>query len=755
MCGIAGYINLDGRPLVGESATPLLTAMGDAIQHRGPDDTRIMLWENVGFIFKRLSIVDVAGGGQPMETDDGSVCAMVNGAIYNHREIRSCLAHRGALRTRSDCEVIPYLYLERGLALFAPVNGMFAVALLDRRKRRVVLGRDRLGVKPLYYCVADSGRVLVFASELKGLFAHPAVPRSFDWRGSFADLHQDTQPRELHSGFVGIERVPAAGLVDVDLDRGTLAIKEYWKLPERDEPSARRPASSYVDDYRALLEDSVRLRLMADVGYGLFLSGGIDSSMIAAIAARAGPFPTFSVLSRSTAGSGDAVFAHDVAAALGLPNHQVHFDEEDIAVTPDDWRRILWHCEMPGLTAEQLFKFGLHAYARQRYPSLKVMLLGQGSDEYNGGYLPWLLHRDIDSSPGHWDSAGRYLRSVQAEHAAAAAGIPGAYRDLFQDGTLQPGFACHQAGRPEVRETWDLYVGYYRKNLDYHLWHEDRTAAAHAIENRVPFLDFRLVEFLARIPVAHHAELFVNKAILRRAAAGILPERFAARPKGAFFYGKDEKYAFRMMYAILQRNGGELIEQAIAGSARTGGPLDPDRFRTYAARVGKDPSRREFPRLMHLVNMGLLADIADRRTASVPRAAATPVEVVGFPDWARAAARRPVADVQESGDDVVVMLAPGWRVVTIAPGEPGTLAPGVYIVNGTHADEITSPAWAKFLLQVDGRRTIGQIVGAGRLNQSVVSKHCRRAVADGVLVICSSTGEPAGRAIAVPVNVDS
>jgi hypothetical protein len=158
---------------------------------------------------------------------------------------------------------------------------------------------------------------------------------------------------------------------------------------------------------------------------------------------------------------------------------------------------------------------------------------------------------------------------------------------------------------------------------------------------------------------------------------------------------------------------------------------------------------------MHLVNMGVLADIADHRTASVPRAAATPVEVVGFPDWARAAARQPVSDAQESGDDVVVMLAPGWRVVTIAPGEPGTLAPGVYIVNGTHADEITSPAWAKFLLQIDGRRTIGQIVGAGRLNQSVVSKHCRRAVADGVLVIRSSTGEPAGPAIPVPVNVDS
>ena len=394
MCGIAGYINLDGRPLARETAAPLLTAMGDAIHHRGPDDTRIMLWENVGFVFKRLSIVDIAGGAQPFETADGSVCAMVNGAIYNHREIRPDLARSHTLRTQSDCEVIPYLYLERGLGLFDTVNGMFAVALLDRRKRRVLLGRDRTGVKPLLYCIADGGRVLVFASELKGLFAHPAVPRVFDWQAFTPEGRAAIAGRaDFQSGFAGIESVPPAALVDVDLRRGTVATHRYWSLPAHDEPSVYRTEQYYVDWYRALLEDSVRLRLMADVGYGLFLSGGVDSSIIAAIAARAGPFPTFSVLSRSTAGSGDAEAAHDVAAALGLPNHQVHFDEATIDISPDDWRRILWHCEMPHVTAEQLFKFYLHAFARERHPGLKVMLLGQGSDEFNGGYLSLVLGR--------------------------------------------------------------------------------------------------------------------------------------------------------------------------------------------------------------------------------------------------------------------------------------------------------------------------------------------------------------------------
>ena len=635
MCGIAGYINLDGRPLARETAAPLLTAMGDAIHHRGPDDTRIMLWENVGFVFKRLSIVDIAGGAQPFETADGSVCAMVNGAIYNHREIRPDLARSHTLRTQSDCEVIPYLYLERGLGLFDTVNGMFAVALLDRRKRRVLLGRDRTGVKPLLYCIADGGRVLVFASELKGLFAHPAVPRVFDWQAFTPEGRAAIAGRaDFQSGFAGIESVPPAALVDVDLTRGTVATHRYWSLPAHDEPSVYRTEQYYVDWYRALLEDSVRLRLMADVGYGLFLSGGVDSSIIAAIAARAGPFPTFSVLSRSTAGSGDAEAAHDVAAALGLPNHQVHFDEATIDISPDDWRRILWHCEMPHVTAEQLFKFYLHAFARERHPGLKVMLLGQGSDEFNGGYLSLVLGRGVDSNPDDWSAAEERLRiGTESPETPSSA----AHANPFPSASLRRDwdFVRGGADRPEARTTWERYVARFRENLAIHLWHEDRTAAAHSIENRVPFLDYRLVEFLARVPVEHHAALFVNKQILRRAAETLLPRRFAFRPKGYFFYGPQEEHAFRMMYAILQRNGGELIEQAIAGSARTNGLLEPDAFRAYAAEVGRGPARRNAMRLMTFVNMGVLADMSDRR-AQLPPPSRLPLDDAAFPDWARA-----------------------------------------------------------------------------------------------------------------------
>jgi len=263
VCGIAGYVRLDGQPLDKDRAVPMLLSMGAAINHRGPDDTRTVVWQNVGFVFKRLAIVDVAGGAQPFESADGRVCAMVNGAIYNHREIRATLAHRDVLRTGSDCEVIPYLYLERDFDLFAPVNGMFAVALLDRHRRRLLLARDRLGVKPLFYCVTDGGRLLVFASELKGLFAHPLVPRRLDWRAALSSGQPgDTRLHELPSGFVGIDRVPAAAFVDVDLAQGSLSTHTYWELPKRHTSATDLPSSVYVDGYRTLLEDSVKLRLM-------------------------------------------------------------------------------------------------------------------------------------------------------------------------------------------------------------------------------------------------------------------------------------------------------------------------------------------------------------------------------------------------------------------------------------------------------------------------------------------------------------
>lgn len=733
MCGIAGYIYLDGRPLSRERDERILIEMGNAIHHRGPDDTQVMLWENVGFVFKRLSIVDLDGGRQPFETHDGRVSAMINGEIYNHQAIRTSLAQHYSLATQSDCEVIPYLYVDRDLALFEPVNGMFAVALLDRRKKRVLLARDRLGIKPLFYCVADGGKVLVFASELKGLFAHPSVPRRFDWSSALArEMIRDTRSCELASYFHGIERIPAAGILDLALSNGTFRVDTYWQLPTDRPDDPVEPASFYVDGYRELLEQSVRLRLMADVEYGVFLSGGIDSAAVAAIAAKVKQFPTFSVMSQSTIGNGDAEASYRMAKHLDLPNHQVFFDHRDVKITPDDWREILWSCELFDITAEQLFKFYLHAFAKKRYPGLKVILIGQGSDEFSGGYMDWTTGKKGPWKAEHWRLVGETLRAHETRRAATETGLLGGYEDLIERGVLDRSFVYRAANRVLNRDVWDLYTSFYRQNLDFHLWHEDRTSSAHAIETRVPFVDHRLLTFMAGIPVQRHAELFSDKKILRLAVADLVPENIAARPKGYFFYGRDQRYTFRMMLSILKANDGELIDQALAASERTDGPLNPTGLKTLLAEVEEDPAYRNLTRLLGLVNMGVLADLADRHVTVPARKAELPVcEVMSEEHKAWVAEDQP-----EALDNMVIAVPRGYTLAEVKQSAQGGLERGAWYIfmDGKLSAKIKSPALAKFLLHVDGKKTLSQIVEDNGLNRTRVRKYVRQALEQNILV---------------------
>lgn len=736
MCGIAGYIYLDGRALTREQDERVLTAMGDAIHHRGPDDTQLMIWDNVGFVFKRLSIVDLSTGRQPFDTPDGRICAMINGEIYNHQELRPELKQRYALSTQSDCEVVPYLYLDRGLSLFEPVNGMFAAALLDRQEKRVLLARDRIGIKPLFYCLTDAGKVLVFASELKALFAHPSVPRQFNWSAALArQATCDTRPHELSSYFRGIDRIPAGGILNLDLRRGQFNVHTYWQLPTDRSSEPVRPVSHYIEKYRDLLDKSVRLRLMADVGYGLFLSGGIDSAAIAALAARVTQFPTFSVFSRSTLGNGDAEASFRVARHLNLPNHQVMFDHLEANMTPGDWREILWSCELFDITAEQLFKYHLHGFAKERYPNLKVILLGQGSDEYAGGYMNWMTGREGPWNADNWRDLDSSLRAIEAQWAATDAGLLAGYLDLITQGVLDRSFFCEAAKWPLGRETWDLYVDYYRQNIDYHLWQEDRTASAHAIENRVPFLDHRLLTFLAKIPVEHHAELFVDKRILRMAVADLLPDDVTERPKGYFFYGKHQHHAFRIMLSVLTANSGELIDQALAGSDSTGGPLHANGLKSLVSRVAQDPTHKDLNRLLFLVNMGLLADMAGHAESPPPFREKLPVYELGAEEFEQIVARSKAQSEADIADDVVVSFPAGAALVEVKQSSAGGLAPWTWhIVNGGRiVQEVTSPAVATFLMHVDGQKSLSQIVADNRLNLSRVRKYLRQALEQNIL----------------------
>ncbi len=307
---------------------------------------------------------------------------------------------------------------------------------------------------------------------------------------------------------------------------------------------------------------------MADVPCGVFLSGGIDSVAVAYFASKHETLHTFSVLSQSTLTNGDAPTAHAAAKAFGLPNHMVLFDWRTLDVSPSLWRTILWKVETPIAGAEQFYKYLLHTHARERVPGLKVMLLGSGSDEFNGGYSKAVFNSVKDPS---WHTFELTLEAYERESLLQQSGAWNAYANvrIGEHPLISQDFLAQLAHQRRYETPWYGYRDMYRRLMQmYQLWHEDRTSAANGIEARVPFLDHRLVELTYGVPAALHQDLFWDKTILREALAGSISDQFCQRPKTPFFVGEDLRYTRRLLYNLLCADGQALLEEAIDEGAR-------------------------------------------------------------------------------------------------------------------------------------------------------------------------------------------
>ncbi|BCY09822.1 asparagine synthase (glutamine-hydrolyzing) [Actinoplanes sp. L3-i22] len=602
MCGIAGTARLDGQDL-GPDADALLAMLADTLHHRGPDERECLRRGPVGLAFTRLSLVNPEDGSQPLISDDQNLVLIANGEIYNHRELARRLPSGTRLKTGSDCEVLLYLYRQHGLDFLADVRGMFALVLWDRANNQLILARDRFGIKPLYYHRDD--RRITLSSEIKGLLVDPATPRAFDWERSLSVPLLAAAPHLAGAGlttwFEGIESVPAATIMRIDLNDGRTRHHRYWTMPVEAEEGTS--AEQFIQRYGDVLEESVRDCATADTELGLFLSGGIDSSAVLALAAsQLDGLHTFTALSGGTQVNGDAEHAKWLADTMGIHNHQVVFGPDHVP-TPEAWRRLVWLTETPMAGPEIYYKHELHRYARAERPQLRGMLLGAASDEFNGGYS-----RDLIGDQD-WDSflaSLRYLdRATRLDRHAGLRRWWSEGNDFFSDDAI-----AHLSGRA----TPDLYRAYldseYTKIQQYNVWHEDRTAAGSGTEARVPFLDHRLVEITAVIPERLRPRLLWDKRILRDAVAGRLPDRIAQRPKGPFFYGSGTAHAYRMLVRLMRANNAELVERALAapGADRY---LDGAAIRHRLHEFGTgETDAPGVEMLMRVVNMGLLAEMA-------------------------------------------------------------------------------------------------------------------------------------------------
>lgn len=528
MCGLAGFIERDPHTRTTAARDAILGHMGRRLSRRGPDDEQRYDDGRLAFVFRRLAIVDLATGQQPIWNEDRTLFVAVNGEIYNHADLRATLAPRHRLRTNSDAEVVLHLYEERGAAALDRLQGMFALAIWDTTSQRLFLARDRLGIKPLYY--AETPTAFVFGSEPKALLAHPACPRDVAW-------HQvDTAAiasggAGLPTYIRGVEQLPGGHHLTVH--EGRVRTSCYWTIDRVFGASVDATAADVVEAYATLFADAARRHLMSEVPVGALLSGGLDSSLVVAAAATTTrDLHCFHVLEQTTRQSGDSAAAVALAESLGVPLHLVHFPTgrvaDDLDVGLHTLEYYVWLMDAPRFHLEWFFKHEVHRYAKTHVPSLKVMLLGQGADEFAGGYSKAYV-AGADSWSGYLTALARELQDDAHERA----GLARPFRPLL--GRRARVDDSHDAGSTFQREMRRRV----RVLQQYNLWHEDRTAAGQGIEARVPFLDHRLIELLAAVPERLHATLFWDKRILRTAARRWLPASLTRRPKVGFYHARD------------------------------------------------------------------------------------------------------------------------------------------------------------------------------------------------------------------------
>src|SRR5438094_2195680 len=551
MCGISGVLELDPRRRPSREG---LHRMAEVLSHRGPDEEGFYECGPVAFAHRRLSIIDLAGGQQPMETPDGQVCVSYNGEIYNYPELKTELEQRGhVFRTRSDTEVLLALDVHEGLEAFARLNGMFACAFWDRRASRLVLVRDRLGKKPLFY-YRDAQRVL-FASEIKALLAFGGVERTVNLRA----LHE-----YLAYGYIvgeqaileGVHRVEPGETVVVHA--GHVSRRPYWRL--RFEPSPRPPGEAEATEQATqLLRRAVKRRMISDVPLGAFLSGGLDSSTVVALMAELSSHPvkTFSIGFEEMDYS-ELEDARRVARHLGTDHHEMIVKPAALDVLPD----LVWHLDEPCGDSSALPTYYVCQAARQH---VTVALSGDGGDEVFAGYtryqrldqwrqwrrIPGWIRRGVLAPIGRampftwpgWNSLHAAGRLPDDGLAPCLGMYPYILDELCtQDlkaalAAVDP-FAHTRALLAESSELDPVSRAQHLDTLQYLpsdiLTKVDRMSMANSLEVRAPLLDHTLLEYVATLPVSLKLRGTVSKYLLRQVAGRMLPASVLTKPKQGF-----------------------------------------------------------------------------------------------------------------------------------------------------------------------------------------------------------------------------
>ena len=550
MCGIAGIYNLNSEPVSQE----FLKQMCDIMRHRGPDDEGYYIDNNIGFGHRRLSIIDLSPAGhQPMSNDDETIWLVYNGEVYNYVELREELDRKGySFRTNNDVEVIIKAYEEWDTACLDRFNGMFAFALWDKRKKRLFCARDRFGIKPFYYYF--DGKIFLFASEIKAILLHPDVPKRpndaiiYDYLASKALNHTE------ETFFEGIKQLRSSHYLVLDAERHPKITKWYDIAinHELGDFSGRRD-KEYAEQFLELFTDAIRLRLRSDVPIGSCLSGGLDSSSIVCLANKL--IFENGVVDKKLVGERQKTFtasyedervderkyAEEVVQLTGAEKNDV-FPDGDMLW--EELEKVTWHQDEPFGSTSVYAQWNVFRKAAER--GVQVLLDGQGADELLAGYVTNYVPRWLNTllRKGHL-----FKMLAEAKAFSDVVSISTIVRNAIRY-SLPPGFVLSLKSLPHWRPfiaknlrqrcgrnavsvypglSRALYSSVLEAGMPTLLHYEDRNSSAFSIEGRVPFLDFRLVEFMFQLPLDQKMRNGWTKVILRNAMKGIIPENIRLR----------------------------------------------------------------------------------------------------------------------------------------------------------------------------------------------------------------------------------
>ncbi|MFL6451425.1 MAG: asparagine synthase (glutamine-hydrolyzing) [Bryobacteraceae bacterium] len=556
MCGISGFVKL--KPVSGSAAD--VRHMMDAIRHRGPDGHGVHEDGTAFLGHRRLSIIDVAGGHQPMYNEDESQWITFNGEIFNHASIRPELEGAGhRYVSRCDTETIIHAYEQYGPACVEKFRGMFAFAIWDNQRQTLFCARDRLGIKPFYYFQND--RMFAFASEIKALLRHPEISSSFA---------EELLPEYLSFGYLssdetlyrGIRKLMPGHTLTLDARTGAVRIRQYWDVPAPGSPE-QKSDEEWIRECRQRLEETVSMRLMSDVPLGMFLSGGLDSSAIAALMKRmrSEPVKTFAVGYREAAYS-ELSYARHVSQAIGTDHHEIVIGSEDFF---NALPRLIWHEDEPIAWPSSV---SLYFVSRLAAEHVTVVLTGEGSDELFAGYhryqhylfnrrwadiyrmLPAFLRNGLRSSIDSSSLISRDLRrKLQHTFLGRDASVESLQLDNFYgafSGSERNAMLLNQNGSNPYQsylKYWNSRTGSTLAQMLYAdaktylvelLMKQDQMSMACSIESRVPFLDHPFVEFAARVPDNLKIRNKSGKYIMKKAAEDLLPHDIIYRTKMGF-----------------------------------------------------------------------------------------------------------------------------------------------------------------------------------------------------------------------------